>query len=271
MNVLTDLSDAALARAVEENEWELLRAVADLPDGEVRDAPDVLRYSSGVPVAFMNGIARARFEPADVDRRIEEALAPFRSRGLPATWTVGPASTPPDLGRRLIDHGVELQEITPGMACDLRALPGATHTARGLEVHAVGGEGELESFLAVATAAFASEPAVADAIRRWYRALVLARPDLVLAHVARLNDRAVGGSIAFCGAGVVGLYGVATVPEARNLGVGRAVSLSALLWARDRGYRAGVLTSTDMGMPVYARLGFRRVCTLARYAFSPSA
>jgi GNAT superfamily N-acetyltransferase len=150
-------------------------------------------------------------------------------------------------------------------------LPDAVGTAHGLKVRPVLDESELEASLAVTDAAFGSEPPVADASRRWHRALRLGRPGLVRTYIAYLKGEAAGGSTAFYGAGVVGLYGVGTSPKARGLGVGRTVSLVPLLEARERGCRAGVLTSSEMGTSVYRRLGFREVCSLDRHAFSRSA
>jgi len=269
-DALTDLSDATLTRAVEENDWELSRGIANLPDGEVHDDPGLLWHSTGIPIAFLNGVSRARFEPADADARIERALAAFRCRALPAQWTVGPASAPPDLGRRLLEHGLKLGETTPGMACDLATVQETASAASGIEVRPVLDESGVEDLHAATTAAFGSEPPVADGIRRWYRAIRCGRPDLVRSYVGYLNGEAAGGSTAFFGAGVVGLYGVGTAPEARHLGVGRAVSLAPLLEARERGYRAAVLTSSEMGISIYRRLGFREVCSLDRFVFSPS-
>lgn len=269
-DALTDLSDATLTRAVEENQRELFRSVADLPGGEVHDDPDLFWYSCDIPVALLNGVQRARFDPDDVDERIGGTLNPFRSRALPATWSVGPASTPSDLGRHLVEHGLRLDETTQGMACDLATLPNPVEPAHGLEVRPVRDVTALEVFLEVTTAAFGSEPPMVDAIRHWYRTLGLDRPELVRSYVAYLNGQAAGGSSVFYGAGVVGLYSVGTASEARGHGVGRAVSLVPLLEARERGYRAGVLTSTEIGASVYKQLGFREVCSLDLYAFSPA-
>jgi GNAT superfamily N-acetyltransferase len=46
------------------------------------------------------------------------------------------------------------------------------------------------------------------------------------------------------------------VPRARGLGIGKAVTLAACLFARDKGYRYAVLNSTEAGRPTYERLGF---------------
>lgn len=61
----------------------------------------------------------------------------------------------------------------------------------------------------------------------------------------------------FNGAGVVSVYAVATLPAVRGRGIGAAITLKPLLLARDQGYRHGILFSSEMGVPVYERIGFR--------------
>jgi GNAT superfamily N-acetyltransferase len=75
-------------------------------------------------------------------------------------------------------------------------------------------------------------------------------------HVGRLDGQPVACAIALVGGGAVGLYGVATVPEARGRGIGAAITLAPLVEAAAEGHRHAVLFSSDMGLPVYRRLGF---------------
>jgi ribosomal protein S18 acetylase RimI-like enzyme len=75
----------------------------------------------------------------------------------------------------------------------------------------------------------------------------------------------------FDGAGVAGIYNVCTVPEARGRGIGRAVTAAALEDAVARGLRLAVLGSSELGYPVYRRLGFRDVSRLRSYATLPPA
>jgi GNAT superfamily N-acetyltransferase len=60
--------------------------------------------------------------------------------------------------------------------------------------------------------------------------------------------------------GVVGVYFVATLPEARGRGYGAAITDAA---ARANPSLPAVLQSSDLGRPVYERLGFR---TVSRYS-----
>jgi predicted acetyltransferase len=69
----------------------------------------------------------------------------------------------------------------------------------------------------------------------------------------------------FQGAGVAGIYWVATVPEARQRGLGTAITLVPLLEARDMGYTTGILHASEMGYGVYQRIGFQELCMMNHF------
>jgi ribosomal protein S18 acetylase RimI-like enzyme len=70
----------------------------------------------------------------------------------------------------------------------------------------------------------------------------------------------------YLGAGSAGIYGVVTRPEARRLGLARTLSLTALRYARSRGYRLAVLHSSPMAEGLYRSLGFEPVAEFRLFA-----
>ena len=85
---------------------------------------------------------------------------------------------------------------------------------------------------------------------------------------ATLDGVPLGCATVFLGAGVAGLYHVATVPSARGQGIGKAVTLAALEHARDLGYRAAILHASKEGEPIYRQIGFQEVCQVAHWYYS---
>jgi GNAT superfamily N-acetyltransferase len=80
--------------------------------------------------------------------------------------------------------------------------------------------------------------------------------------VASIRGKVVGQSVVFLTGGewgVAGVYHVGVVPGARNKGIGKAVTLAACLYARERGYRYAVLNSTEIGKRTYWQLGFHSI------------
>ena len=64
----------------------------------------------------------------------------------------------------------------------------------------------------------------------------------------------VAGCVAFGRTGWLG--SVAVDPDARGQGLGTAVSEAALDWLRQAGVATVLLTATELGQPIYTRLGF---------------
>jgi ribosomal protein S18 acetylase RimI-like enzyme len=128
--------------------------------------------------------------------------------------------------------------------------------------------GELDEYGSVLAGGFGEGPPEAAWVCEMYRRIGL-DDDTWRHFVGRIDGSAVACATTFFASGVVGLYFVCTSPDARRRGVGAAISRTALVDARDDGMRVGVLGSSPMGQRVYERLGFRTVCDLHVYEWSP--
>lgn len=88
----------------------------------------------------------------------------------------------------------------------------------------------------------------------WHGPGVIADPRLAI-WLGLVDGRPVSVAMGFREAGVLGIYGVATVPTMRRRGYGRALTAHALAAAPDI---HAVLQPSSMAEPLYRRLGFRR-------------
>jgi GNAT superfamily N-acetyltransferase len=77
--------------------------------------------------------------------------------------------------------------------------------------------------------------------------------------IAIKNDRVVGGCQVSLACGIACLFNVTTMKNERGKGIGKALSLAAMISARELNYRYMVLQASDMGSPVYNKLGFKSI------------
>jgi len=244
----------------------LVRFYTSSPIAVLRDEGDMILFSSGAPVASMNGVLCARFSKRTMARRTECALSFFRERGLPMTFFIGPSCRPAEIGGYLKSLGLVL-EASPGMAVDLdtirrEPLPTGVMTSSVEDMTSLGecarifaevmGEGDKQ---AVAWRRDLTMAYGISSTRRWLLGLLDGKP---VATGALLIHK-----------GVAGIYAVATMEEARGRGIGTAVTRELLLAAKDSGCDFAVLQASKMGLPVYEKLGFRDYCRIEFYSWSP--
>lgn len=237
-----------------------------LPEGEFHEDEEAQWRLTSHPSSLYNGIALARFEMGDIDAKIERLLKPFKERGLPVSWSVGPATRPANLGTYLQAHGLRVVHASTGMAVDLHALNEEHEASPGLRVEVVDDLEMLRHYARVSMRGFDASPEDNDIYFRTYAAIGFGA-DLPWRHfIGWLDDQAVAVSSLLLHAGVAGVYGVATVPEARRQGIGAALTLAPLREARARGYHIGVLSPSDMGLRLYQSIGFQEYCKVDIYA-----
>jgi GNAT superfamily N-acetyltransferase len=274
-SILTNPTPAQLEAAVEENLFDLFRAMTTtLPGSELIES-DKLSYHLSFPTNPMfKGVWRTRLSSDEVEDAIDETLAWFKERHAPFIfWWTGPGATPADLGERLMARGLLSMEEqmadlapgikqtelgAPGMVADLQQVNEAvlSQVPSGFTIEAVQTEASLLDFKRV----FVESYEIPDwAGQAWVDAALKAGIGQTpwRMYVGRLNDEPVATNMLFNGGGVASVYAVATVPSARGKGIGAAITLKPLLEARELGYRYGVLFSTEMGVRVYERIGFK--------------
>lgn len=266
--VLKDLSAAALVGAIEANLWELPAYWGQSPQVELHDDADMMWYVTGVAHPMLNAVVRTQLAPGDMDARIEETLNHFKSRKLPMMWWIGPTTRPADLGEHLEARGLIHAGDSPGMAVDLQALKEDLSMPSDLKIERVGGVETLREWLHPFTSGFGVPDFAARTFFDSFASLGFDKHLPLHHYVGWLNGEPVASSSVLLGAGVSGIYNVATVPQVRGQGIGAALTLAPLRESRDMGYRIGILQSSSMGFNVYRRIGFQEYCKLRRYVLT---
>jgi len=264
IEILTDLSSSSLAVAIKANLYAFFRSFRDSSKAEVHESLDGFRWHTAIPHPWFNGVLSTRPPAEDAARTIGETVAYFRSREVARfTWWLAPDLEPTAWAQQLLPHGFQFDDSTPGMALDLTALPApAQHR---LTIRQV----EDRETLAAWAHTFILGYEIPEAMTTVFLELIdsLGTHPPFYHYLGYLNDKPVAASTLFVGAGVAGIYNVATLAEARGQGIGSAMTLAPLRAARDMGYRAGVLQSSEIGYRVYQRIGFRKLCQMDHFAW----
>ncbi|TES91786.1 MAG: hypothetical protein E3J88_01965 [Anaerolineales bacterium] len=263
VDILKDLSTPALVKAIKANRFGYYRYLANSPKAELNESPQITWLLSGIPVPFLNNVLHTQLTPDNVDEKIEETLAYLKSRNITKlAWWTEPGTLPANLGEHLTAHGLTYTDSEPGMAVDLLALNEDVTLSSELAVEHVGDGKTLKKFAKAAAVGFG----IPDASEGCFELLSGLGFELPLRnYIGLLNGKPAATSQMFLGAGVAGIYWVATVPEARRQGFGALMTLAPLIEAREMGYRVGILHSSPMGFGIYTQLGFREYCRMSNY------
>lgn len=256
---------------VEHNDVELARYQCRAPGGEFGQASDASWFKTAIPAGRFNCVLRARLAAKTADARIEELLAPYRRRGGPHGWVVGPSAAPRDLPRRLARHGLSHLFDLRGMAADLTKASLQRKGPRGLTIERVADEETLAVWVETMSNGFNDPPEEAVAILRMERALGLGQGEPRVHFLGKVNGEPVATSFMFADGKSAGIYNVATLSPWRGRGIGAAMTAAAMRHARDIDYKVATLLSSAEGAPLYRSMGFQEAGVFGIYGHDTTA
>lgn len=89
-------------------------------------------------------------------------------------------------------------------------------------------------------------------------------PDVAL-FTGAVNGQVIATARLTCLGAIAEITGVVTEPGQRRRGIGTAMTWAAIAAGAARGCTSATLTATEMGYPVYLKMGFQPVCTFRTY------
>jgi GNAT superfamily N-acetyltransferase len=202
--------------------------------------------------------------PERIDSFLESMTEKAHHRKVNLHCQVNALTQPANMGKYLTAHGFTYSGEGPCMAIDLQKLE-ERHTAPdGFRIMEIRDYTGLKKWCHIKVKGFGQSADMEPALLEWMATDLGLKQPMKL-YLGLLNGWPVSTSAYFLGAGVAGIYSVATLPEARGRGIGYAMTLHPLLEARRLGYRAGVLQASAMGLPVYRKMGFKEYGRVAGY------
>lgn len=247
--------DAALLHACDVNYWhgDAVLFGASLR-GEVIESHALHLCCCGFPAADFN---RLRLKHADdLPASLARGEAWFGERGLP--WRVELRSElEAECADALLARGYSRVRETPGMV--LAPIRDGGGEVPGLEIRRVEADADLERFQRTAFEGFGLPGQLGPLfITPAMRAL----PGVEL-FLGLVDGDPVATSCLVVSPGVAGIYWVSTLEAQRGRGLGEALTWAAVRAGIEAGCPVASLQASEMGAPVYARMGFE---TPLRYA-----
>ncbi len=255
------------AERVEANMLALFRHLAAAREsGETRELAGVTIASCGAAfhmfnAAFLSGPLEGG--AAALERPILTAAVHFAARGLRwAFWLWEhrlDAAARRQAERVFSRHGLFLASRLPGMIAE--QIKPAIRPRPQFEIRPVRGAVERADFCWLVAAAFGLS---VESCREIYGPAPVWRGGFA-GFVGYVQGRPVTAAATMTDGCTIGLYCVATAPGWERQGYGEAIVRHALEQAASAG-RPCVLQSTQAGLDLYRRMGFRTVTTVSTYS-----
>jgi hypothetical protein len=254
-----------LLEALESNMVAFWQAYGRPAGRRLDERADRVCVMTGIPEPLFNAVFRARLAPDAVETAIKDIRLSAAQWNVPLFWWLTPTTTPPDLGDTLLKHGFIHAGNVPGMAVDLARLDTQSTLPRDLTIKVVEDSATLDLWANIAAVGTGFGPQAAAMVRTLEQDVGLQPSNALRRYVGYLRDVPVAASGLLLHAGVAGIFAVATLPAARRQGTGAAMTRIPLLDALAEGYKVGTLQASEMGYPVYKKLGFETVCGIGLY------
>lgn len=218
-----------------------------------RDGILLFTGSSDFP-AFCNGVRRV--DDAVPGTVVVEAAREFfasRDRGF-SLWT-RETTADDDLFAAATAAGITAYgNSSPQMICRERVLDAPLPA--GVTLDPITTRAEIDAFADLSGQAYAVYGAPAEATASHFNGPEALAGPHVHAVLARLDGEPVGGALVMLSHGIAGVYWVAVLEQARGRGIAFAMTAHITNLAFDLGAANVQLQASEMGEPVYRRLGY---------------
>ena len=268
------MNDEELKDSASRNLEDLFRAMARLDGGLLEEGPRLSRHLAFPTNPMFKGVWATALDDAGADAAIDETIAWFKAHDAPYFfWWTSTGTRPLDLGARLEARGLLSMEgqqkaLASGIVQSAAGAPVMVmelanadegmleRIPEGFVIEEVRNDQTLEDFKRVFVATYEIPEWAGQGWVDATRSFGIGRSPW-RQFVGYLDGEPVATNMLFNGGGVASVYAVATVPKAQGRGIGAAITLKPLLLARDEGFTHAALFSTEIGHPVYLRIGFR--------------
>ena len=217
----------------------------------------VVRHVSHDP-SRISFIIYSDLNAANADEVIQEQIDWYKEdvNGFGLEWKTFDHDVPPDLKQRLTVHGFEEDEVEALLLIDLQDCPPVYLQPVTADVRRITDPAQMADVAAIQEKIYGES---FDWLARQLRENIITQPDFWGVYIAYVDGvPACSAWISFPqGSTFAGLWGGATLPEYRKMGLYTAVVATRAQEAIKRGYRFLTVDAGDMSRPILEKRGFK--------------
>ncbi len=236
-------------------------------NSSVYNSGSIWAMRTDIESADLNMVWNERPLTVDDGKTILDIKSHFRKKGLPFWWWVFPGAQSQMTCDMLKAEGFSIVDSIPSLFTDLAASYEAPHDEK-LQIIQVGNQENLALWEDVSFAGFDFLSETRQQFHRFTATFNLNFDSPQKFFLAFWKDKPAAASLLFLHENAAGIYFVSTLAEYRRKGIGLALMLATLRFARQAGAQCATLQSSPDGLRVYQRAGFKEYCRVDVYSLA---
>ncbi len=196
--------------------------------------------------------------------QVQEVIKLYKDQNLPFAWWVGFEGEPENLTAMLLENGLKMSEEELAMAIELKSsftfvIP------NNLEIRQVNNHKTLQDFVQVITDIVPQEK---NAIENFYfsaEEIICQTSKDIEFYVGYIDSKPISTCSVVYSTNVAGIFDIIASSKMRGMGIGSAMTHTAMHAALNKDYKFCILTATDDAKYLYEKIGFQSLKLMAVY------
>jgi len=256
---ISSLNSQDLKTSLDDNNISFWSSFGKYREGLHNPDPDFFWSISKIPLYSYNGVLKIHLSREKFKEKYRYFMDRFGEKNFPLIWWINPHYTPEEVSDHLKKEGWKDEGFFPAMAAELSNIGEDITLPPDFSFKKASSPGDKLLWTELMNRGMGlSEKVINKAVEVDQK---LSGPEVEkqIRFIGYLDEKPVATTLLLPDSGLVGIFGVATLPEARGRGIATAMTQKAMLEGKTLGYRVATLVATTMGLPVYEKLGFKKV------------
>jgi len=258
------MDEDTVAGLIEYNTANYFLTLGLLNKDEICDKPEIKYIFTK---NWQSRVFMANFDEECASKDIEQIISRIKELNIPVLWFVTPMSRPKNMESILKDYGFKYQKDWIAMAVDLKTVPENFGIPEGMEIKEVLNLEGLKTWTDVLVKSF-EFPEIAVSYKKYFINSGIQNPSFHY-YLGIFNGDPVASAVLFEGEEAAGLFYIGTISEVRRKGIAKAMVYHILNEAKNKGYTISVLQASEMGYPLYKKIGFKKYYATKIYNLTP--